>query len=490
MLRRTLFLRKVTRSWTKSSISAASAHFPDAIRVDPAAQRSAATSAKEQRTWVLDDFSNNKPRKIPKHIQWLTRKASCWAQLVRADKPVGTLLLLLPCYWGSSLAVTRALVWEGADPVVLFAPFIPVHLIILFATGAFLMRSAGCVINDMWDRKFDRLVERTKTRPLASGAMSMTEASGVLVVNLALALVIALNLSPMALVVVVSITPLIVLYPFMKRVTYMPQLFLGLCYNWGIFVGYAAVLNRVDLAVTLPIYTAAVVWTVLYDTIYAYQDRKDDIKCGVKSSALLIGDRKHILMAMIFPVGLGILISGLMVSQSLPFYIAILICVWYLQGIVDDVNIYDGWSCATGFRRNVRFGFFVFLSMCLGNVFWALASEHQKEKDAENSSVSEQSALMKFLLFNKEAEKIAYDVHDVRWVDRFAHPAYIVAQQVKHDSAQESLVIPAWMRREYLAENVGTILRFFGVEEEIIQSWQEWWYAQLDHYNMFSKIAI
>ncbi|KEG15345.1 prenyltransferase [Trypanosoma grayi] len=490
MLRRTLPLPRVTRSWTSSSIAASSAHFPDAVRADPAARRDATSTAKEVRSWTLDELPVGVTRRVPKHVEWMTRKVKLWAQLVRADKPVGTLLLLLPCYWGSSLAVTKALVWEGADPVVLFAPFIPVHLAVLFAAGAFLMRSAGCIINDMWDRKFDSMVERTKTRPLASGAIKMPEASAILITNLSLALVIAMNLSPVALLAAVSITPLVVIYPFMKRITYMPQLFLGLCFNWGIFVGYAAVLNRVDLAVTLPIYFASVVWTILYDTIYAYQDRADDLKCGVKSSAILIGDRKHILMAMIFPVGLGVLVSGLMVSQSLPFYVAVLGCVWYLQGIVDDVNIYDGWSCAMGFRRNVRFAFFVILAMCLGNVFWALASEHQPEKDAANNAVPEKSALMKFLLLNNEAESMAYNVQDVRWVDRFAHPAYVVAQQAQHDSAEQPLVVPAWMRREYLGENLGTVMRFLGVEEEVIQAWQKWWYEQLDHYNMFSKIAI
>ncbi|RNF27496.1 putative prenyltransferase [Trypanosoma conorhini] len=490
MLRRAFLFRKVTRSWTTGSIASASAHFPDAVRVDPAAQRSATCSAKEQRQWSLDDASSGSGRKVPKHIEWVTRKVKLWCQLIRADKPVGTFLLLLPCYWGSSLAVTRAIVWEGADPVALCAPFVPVHLAVFFAAGAFLMRSAGCIVNDMWDRKFDRMVERTKTRPLASGTMGMTEVSAVLVTTLGLALVIAMNLSPTALLAALSITPLVLIYPFMKRITYMPQLFLGLCFNWGIFVGYAAVLNRVDLAVTLPIYFASVVWTILYDTIYAYQDINDDKKCGVKSSAILIGDRKHILMAMVFPVGLGILVSGLMVSQSLPFYIAVLLCVWHLQGIVDDVNIYDAWSCATGFRRNVRFALYVFLSMCLGNVFWALASEHQPAKDADNSAVSENSVLMRFLLLNQNVATPTYTMQDVRWVDRFAHPAYVASQEARQDSTQDPLVIPAWMRREYLGENVGSVMRLLGVEEEVIASWQAWWYAQLDHYNMFSKVAI
>ncbi|CBH17929.1 prenyltransferase, putative [Trypanosoma brucei gambiense DAL972] len=490
MLRRTIFLGRVTRSWTKGSIVKASAHFPDSVRADPAERRNEDSSPKESRTWSLHDGPCSEPLHVPKHIQWATQKVRVWGQLMRVDKAAAINLLLQPCYWGASLAVTRAIVWEGADPVVLFAPFIPVHLIVLFGAGAFLARGAGCIINDMCDRKFDRMVERTKTRPLASGVVSMKEASGLLITVAGFALVIALNLSPVALASAVALAPIAAVYPLMKRITYMPQLVLGLCFNGGIFVGYAAVLNRIDLAVTLPIYCSAVVWTVLYDTIYAYQDRADDLKCGVKSSAILIGDRKHILTFMILPIGMGILISGLMVSQSLPFYIGVLCCVWYLQGVVDNVNIYDAWSCGIGFRRNVRFAILVTFSLCLGNVLWALASEHQPEKDAASNAISEKSALMKFLLLNKEAEPMSYSVQDIRWVDRFAHPAFVAAQKAQHEGEEKTVVVPAWMRREYLGENVGTIMRFFGVDEEAIQTWQKWWYAQLDHYNMFSSIAV
>ncbi|ESS64752.1 prenyltransferase [Trypanosoma cruzi Dm28c] len=490
MLRRAFFFRRITRSWTKGSITASMAHFPDAVRADPAALRGVDCSAREKRQWTIDDVSRSNGRKVPKHIEWLTNRMRLWARLVRADRPVGTVLLMLPCYWGSSLAVTKAIVWEGADPVALFAPFIPVHLAVLFTAGAFLMRNSGCVVNDMLDRKFDELVSRTKTRPLANREIGMTEASVVLFLNLSFAFVIAMNLSPMALLAALSIVPLVAVYPLMKRVTYMPQFFLGLCFNWGIFVGYAAVLNRVDLAVTLPIFCSGVVWTILYDTIYAYQDRDDDMKCGVKSSAILIGDRKYILTLMIFPVGLGILISGLMVSQSLPFYIATLLCIWHLQGIVDDVNIYDASSCGKGFLRNARFGIYIFLAMCLGNVFWTLASEHQRAKDADNIAVPEKSALMRFLLFRKTAESPAFNTQDIRWIDRMAHPVYVAAQEVKQDSTQKPLVIPAWMRREYLGENLGNLMLLLGVENEFVVSWQEWWYAQLDHYNMFSKLAI
>jgi 4-hydroxybenzoate polyprenyltransferase len=489
MFRRTPFWPKVTRTWTKANISAASAHFPDAVRADPAASRTASTSAKERRQWTLDD-KTVKTDQLPKPIALVVRKAQLYGDLVRFNRPVGWQLLLIPCYWGSALAVTRAMVWEGADPAALCAPFIPLHLAVEFLVGAYLMRSVGCIVNDMWDRKFDRMVERTAQRPLACGAMSMVEAWGVLFSHVTLAGLIALNLSPAALTACLAITPVWVMYPFMKRITYAPQFFLGLCFNWGIFVGYAAVLGRVDLAICLPIYCGAVLWTILYDTIYAYQDRRDDLKCGVKSTAIWIGDRKYILSAMVAPIGFSMLVSGFMASQSLPFYIGIMMCMYHLNSIVDDVNIYDNWSCAQGFKRNARLGMYVLLSMCIGNFFWAFASEHEAEHDKATDSAPQSSLLSRFLFFDQHSERRVYNTESFNWVDRIVHPAFVQAESAKAAGLTEAPPIPSWMRREYLGQNISTILLFCGVPKEKVSSWVSKWYELSDHYNMFSKITI
>ncbi|EPY26846.1 4-hydroxybenzoate hexaprenyltransferase [Strigomonas culicis] len=470
MLRSSLFLynKKVTRQWTKKAITSASAHFPSrVVQVDPAAQRTVSnTSAKEQRTWTLtetviekDMFKNTMPAsslsagnrgnydamapQAPKPIQILTKQFLLYRDLVRMDKPVGWQLLCLPCLWGSALAVTRALVWEGADPFVLCAPLIPMHLLISFVAGAYLMRSVGCIVNDMWDREFDRQVERTASRPLASGAMSMQTASFILVSHVTLAGFIAGNLAPPALIACLGITPIWVMYPFMKRITYAPQFFLGLCFNWGIFVGYAAVLGRVDLAVCLPIYISAVIWTILYDTIYAYQDRRDDLKCGVKSTAIWIGDRKHILFAMVPMVGLGMLISGVAASQSLPYYIGVTLSIGYLYHLVDDVNIYDAWSCGRGFRLNVLFGLFIFISMCVGNLCWALASQHEKDKDKSSDSLSHEekaksSGLVKYVYLNQQAQERLYDPSQFNTLDRMLHPAFVYGECLKAEKGHAS----------------------------------------------------
>nr|AGU68116.1 4-hydroxybenzoate octaprenyltransferase [Angomonas desouzai] len=501
MLHRTFFLtQKVTRKWTKGAISkasSASAHFPDRVQVDPALHRNASnTSAKEQRNWTLSEDQSHISEdsallsNAPKHVQKMFHGFQLYKELVRFDKPVGWQLLAIPCLWGSSLAVTRALVFEGADPVVLAAPFIPPHLFLSFIGGAYLMRSAGCIVNDMWDREFDRKVERTATRPLASGAISMPTAAAALIAHVGAAGLIAINLSPTALAACVAITPIWVMYPFMKRITYAPQFFLGLCFNWGIFVGYAAVLGRVDLAVTLPVYASAVCWTILYDTIYAYQDRRDDLKCGVKSTAIWVGDRKHILIAMVFPSVVGFFIGGLAAPQTLLFHAGMLMCTWHLFSIVDDVNIHDGWSCANGFKRNVRYGLYVWLAMIVGNLVWAYASEHEPHKD-NLTDTAESSTLGKYLLMNHKIEgERLYDTDEYNLFDRLVHPAFIQAQSAAKKGSDEVPVVPAWMRKEYIGENIGNFLKFIGYSEEDVQAFRMWWYTQLDHYNLLPQIKV
>lgn len=439
---------------------------------------------------MLGDQAGATEQRVPKSLQFAVRKLKLYGNLVRFDRPVGWQLLLIPCYWGASLAVTHALVWEGADPVALCAPFIPLHLAVQFLAGAYLMRSVGCIINDMWDRKIDRLVERSAQRPLASGAVTMGEAWAVLFAHLSLAGVVALNLSPAALQACVAITPLWLIYPFMKRVTHAPQLFLGLSFGWGIFVGYAAVLGRVDLAICLPMYFATVLWVILYDTIYAYQDRRDDLKCGVKSSAIWVGDRKYLLNGMVAPIGFGMLVSGFMASQSLPYYIGIAVCMYHLHGIVDDVNIYDNWSCAIGFKRNVRLGVYVFVAMCVGNALWAFASAHQRERDANTDTRADNALLSRFLFLNQRPEGRLYDAEAFNWVDRFVHPVFVQAESAKARGDELPPSIPAWMRREYLGQNLTTILQMCGVPDSTLSEWAKWWYESMDHYNMFSKMVL
>jgi 4-hydroxybenzoate polyprenyltransferase len=194
-----------------------------------------------------------------------------YLRLMRLHQPVGIWLLLWPCWWSIALA-------HGTDPLV-YA---------LFALGAVVMRAAGCIINDMFDRDFDRQVERTKTRPLASGEISMRQASWLLAFLLAVALGVAAALGKMVVLWSLASLPLVALYPLMKRITWWPQCFLGLTFNWGALVGWVAVQGDIGWPAII-LYAACVFWTLGYDTIYAHQDKIDDAKIGVKSTALRLG---------------------------------------------------------------------------------------------------------------------------------------------------------------------------------------------------------
>ena len=252
---------------------------------------------------------NPNPNTLPNNnilIQAITSHAPSflpYALLARMDKPIGTMLLLHPCLWSLSLATIAI-----ASPASTFtsasasasAP-IPLHstltLIGLFSAGAFAMRGAGCTINDMWDVDIDRQVSRTKSRPLASGLVSLPQAwvflGGQLAVGLAVLCSFPAHSLPLTMKLGVLSLPLVVLYPTAKRWTNYPQLVLGLTFNAGAVLGCAAVANEVLLPIVAPLYFSGVCWTMVYDTIYAMQDEKDDRKIGVKSSALALGANRN-----------------------------------------------------------------------------------------------------------------------------------------------------------------------------------------------------
>ncbi len=197
-----------------------------------------------------------------------------YAQLMRLDRPIGTWLLLIPCWWGVTLA----------------CPKIPnIWFMVLFALGAVVMRGAGCVVNDIYDRNLDKQVERTRTRPLASGEVQLWQALVFLVLLLVIGFGILLLFNHFTMGLGVSSLLLVFTYPAMKRISWWPQLFLGFTFNWGALMGWSAVTNNLSISVIL-LYIAGVFWTLGYDTIYAYQDRNDDERVGVKSTARFLGD--------------------------------------------------------------------------------------------------------------------------------------------------------------------------------------------------------
>jgi 4-hydroxybenzoate polyprenyltransferase len=200
-----------------------------------------------------------------------------YLRLARLHRPIGTWLLLFPGWWSLTLAASPGRLPDG-------------RMMVLFGIGALVMRAAGCTVNDMVDRDFDRRVARTATRPLASGRLGMTQALVFLAALLVVGLVILVQLQPLAIELGIFSLLLVAAYPYMKRVTWWPQAFLGLTFNWGALMGYAAVTDRLAWPPVL-LYAAGFFWTLFYDTIYAHQDKEDDALIGVKSSARRLGGK-------------------------------------------------------------------------------------------------------------------------------------------------------------------------------------------------------
>lgn len=284
-------------------------------------------------------------------IERLPAKLQDFARLARLDRPIGTWLLLIPCWWGLALA-------DGGFRLDFAA---------LFAIGAISMRGAGCTINDLVDRDIDARVERTRNRPIASGRLTIAEALVFLAAQLSIGLLILLTLPFAAQMVALASVPLIVIYPFMKRITYWPQLFLGFTFNWGILVGVAATSGSLTWA-AIVLYLAGIAWTLGYDTIYAHQDKDDDLLVGVKSSAIHLGQAtKPTLWAF---YGLTLLLAGLASQLSgastlglLVLFPAAIHFIWQIR----TLDIDDRTNCLERFRSNRTAGLLILMSLSIGS---------------------------------------------------------------------------------------------------------------------------
>jgi 4-hydroxybenzoate polyprenyltransferase len=277
---------------------------------------------------------------------WVGRlpgRLAAFARLARLDRPIGTWLLLFPCWWGTTLA------WAG-DPAAGRWP--DIGLFLLFAMGAVVMRGAGCTVNDIVDRKFDARVARTALRPIPSGAVSVREALLFLAAQMLLGAAVLVCLNGTAIPVGLASLPLIVAYPFMKRITYWPQAFLGLTFNWGALVGWAAVSGGLGLP-ALALYAAGIAWTLGYDTIYAHQDKEDDALIGVKSTALLFGARTRPWIAGFYVLALALFgLAGALAGLAWPFWIGLATVAAQLAWQTVRVDPDDPADCLAKFKSN------------------------------------------------------------------------------------------------------------------------------------------
>ena len=276
-----------------------------------------------------------------------------YLRLMRLDRPIGTWLLLLPGWWSLALAA------HGWPSPVQFA---------LFGIGAVVMRGAGCTVNDIADHRFDAQVARTAARPIPSGAVSLRQAAAFLVLQLALGLAVLLCFNRFAVGVGVASLLLVFPYPLMKRIPYWPQAWLGLTFNWGALLGWATVTGGLA-APAVVLYVAGLFWTLGYDTIYAHQDKEDDILVGVKSSALALGDATPRWLRIFYSLALTLIATaGALADLDWPFYLLLTAAGAHLAWQAAGVDIDDSADCLAKFKSNRVFGWIVLAAIIAGRV--------------------------------------------------------------------------------------------------------------------------
>ena len=279
-------------------------------------------------------------------------------ELTRLNKPIGFMLLFWPCIWGLTLAYDFALSLE-----------IFIFYGALFFSGSVLMRSAGCIVNDISDKNFDKLVERTKDRPIASGKISIRLAAIYASILCAVAFLVLINFNKFTILMALISMPLAFTYPLMKRFTYWPQLFLGITFNYGLVLAWISIKNDISL-IPIIFYFGAIFWTLGYDTIYGYQDIKDDEIIGVKSTSIKFKNnpKKFVLICYLTFIASLILI-GLLMKFSLFYYLFLIFSVFQLIFIqIYKLNVNDPMSCLSKFKSNNFVGFIIFVNLLVGKI--------------------------------------------------------------------------------------------------------------------------
>jgi 4-hydroxybenzoate polyprenyltransferase len=289
---------------------------------------------------------------------WVDSLAPAWTRpylrLARADRPIGSWLLLLPCWWSAALAAIAA-----GEPRPNLA-----HLA-LFALGAVAMRGAGCTWNDLVDRDLDARVERTRSRPIPSGQVSVTAAAVFLVLQALVGFAVLLSFNRFAIAVGIVSLVIIAVYPFMKRITWWPQVTLGLAFSWGALMGWAAAFGRLDPPALL-LYAGAIAWVIGYDTIYAHQDREDDALIGIKSTARLFGERTRPALAGFYALAVVLLALALAAAGAGALgFIGLALFGIHLAWQVRRLDVNDPALCLKLFKSNRDAGLVLFAALVL-----------------------------------------------------------------------------------------------------------------------------
>ena len=289
---------------------------------------------------------------------WVDGLAPGWMRpylrLSRFDRPIGAWLLLLPCWWSAGLAAIGA----GARLPNL------AH-VALFFVGAFVMRGAGCTWNDIVDRDLDGRVERTRSRPIPSGQVSVVQAAAFLIAQALVGLIVLLQFNRFAIMTGIASLAIVAVYPFMKRITHWPQIVLGLAFSWGALMGWAAWFGRLDPPAYL-LYAGAIAWVIGYDTIYAHQDREDDAIVGVKSTALLFGPRTKPMLALFYTVAVILIgAAGWTAGAGLVYALGLAAFAAHLAWQIVRLDIADPDVCLAVFKSDRDAGLILFAGMVL-----------------------------------------------------------------------------------------------------------------------------
>ena len=273
--------------------------------------------------------------------------------LIRLKKPIGFMLLFWPCAWGLTLA------YDFSTNISNYFFYL-----ILFFLGSVLMRSAGCIVNDILDKEFDKRVFRTKNRPIASGQVSVRLGIFYVIILCFLALLVLLNFNSFTIFLALGSMPLAFTYPLMKRFTYWPQLFLGITFNYGLILGWTSVKGQIDI-VPVIFYLGAIFWTLGYDTIYGFQDIKDDEIIGLKSTSIKFKNNPHKFLILCYSVFLlNLLITAYFMKLNSFFYLTFLLIIlqmFYFQ--LKKINIKNSFECFTIFKSNNLLGLLVLISL-------------------------------------------------------------------------------------------------------------------------------
>jgi 4-hydroxybenzoate polyprenyltransferase len=292
---------------------------------------------------------------------WVDGIAPAWLRpylrLARLDRPIGSWLLLIPCWWSVGLAAVHA----GRQ--------VNVEHVFLFFIGAFAMRGAGCTWNDIVDRDLDQRVERTRSRPIPSGQVTVPMAAAFLVLQALIGLAVLLQFNRFTRGVGFASLAVVAIYPFMKRITYWPQIALGLAFSWGALMGWPALFARLDPP-AFWLYAGAIAWVIGYDTIYAHQDREDDALIGIKSTALLFRERTKPMLAVFYALAVALIaIAGWSAGAGYIFALGLAAFAAHLAWQIARLEIDDPRICLAVFKSNRDAGFILFAALALEAAF-------------------------------------------------------------------------------------------------------------------------